>query len=297
MDYGTLAAIYLICGFAFGLWFTYHMFKGGQNSNYYQQARKKHAGIDALNPWIVYFGAAVAVIVYTIAWPYTLTVNLIAEYRSRRDAAPLYLHPRLAKLRTQLTGHEDQYEEILTKFGLEEVVTALHAIDLPAAVDYGLDAVARTHALPERPTADVFEAATYANVIKVAITYTEMMALDSAKNRAKLQQAMALGRDLEKRFDHIRNPGINIGSLIAFRIHGWAPLSGLTKVKEMYSRHLKPEFNNADHIGAIFAGIRVLDDRDVTRVTVKGSDLSGEEYEQIVEEHLTKRSPRGPDAN
>lgn len=292
MGYGTLAAIYLICGFTFGMWFTYHMFKGGQNSNYYQQARKKHAGIDALNPWIVYSGAAVGVIAYTIVWPYTLTVNLIALRRSRRDSIPLYLHPRLAKLRAQLRGHEEQYEEILTKFGLAEVVTALHAIDLAAAVDYGLKATARSLPPPELATAAV-----RVNIIKVAVTYTEMMALDSAKNRAKLQRAMELGKDIEKRFDHVRNPGMNIGLLMVFRIHGWAPLAGLTTVKQMYSRHLKPEFNNADHIAAVFAGIRALDERDVKHVTVKGSDLSGEEYNQMVEDHLAKPSARGTETD
>lgn len=158
MNYGTFATAWLLSGFAFGAWFTYHKFRGGPDSQYYRDLRKRFPGADAISPWVLYVGAAIGVVVCAIVWPYPLVVTLVAARRARVNSHPLYLHPKLAKLRSRMNGHEEDYEEILSTFGLGAVVTALHAIDLPAAVDFALDAIAETKAArdgsdsaPEKP--------------------------------------------------------------------------------------------------------------------------------------------------
>lgn len=295
IDYETLTAGYLICGFVFGSWFTYQRFRGGRDSAHYREMRRRFPSVDVVNPWLVFAGAAVGVVAYSIVWPYALVVNLRAMRRTRRNSFPLYLHPQLAKVRSKLAGREEQYEEVLSRFDLGVAVTALHAIDLAAVVEHGLDAITKKKALPERAKAEDYDEATYVNVIKVAVGYLESVALEASMNRAKLNQAMSIGDELTRRFDHIRNAGITIGEIITFHTHGWAPAAKLTTVKEKYSQCLKPEFNNADHIAAIFGGIRVTDERDVRSVVVKGSNLTSEDYESMVEDYKAgKTNPPAP---
>lgn len=296
MDIGaeTLAAIYLICGFVFGVWFTYQKFRGGADSQYYREARRKVPGFDALNPWVHFFGAALGVVVYAIVWPYPLAVNLVAMRRARRHAV-LYKHPRIAKLRKQLAGREEQYEQILTTFGLREVVTALHALDLNSVVEHGLDRIVERkreqgEVDPPRPAADDYEPATYVNVIRGVIPYTELRALEQTKTRANTIQCMKIADDLSERFDSFRNACISIGELIVFRIHGWAPMPMMTTVKQKYVQHLKPEFNNADHLAEVFDNIRVVDERDVNRVPDKKADITEEEEDRMIAEHRARKA-------
>lgn len=303
MDSGTLATIYVICAFTFGAWYTFHWFYGGRESKFYQHARARTPSFDLINPWAVFVMASFVIIVCCIVWPLALVAELVTIRRMRRNSAALYLHPRLRKLRKRLAGHEEQYEKILTKAGLGAVVTALHAVDLDAVVEYGLNAIARKRGdgetPAERPAVEEFEEANYVNVMKVAVGYIEINELGTSYNRAKLEQSKEISNDLARRFDHIRNPGVTIGELIVFRIHGWAPMRRLTFIRQKYTPQLKPGFNNADHMAEVFGGIRVTDERNIKQVAQKNADMSAEEYAQAIEEHIANQprlvAPRGED--
>lgn len=291
VNWGLFSTIYLISGFVFGVWFTYSKLRGGENSLYAQEMRKRVPGAHMINPWFLFLGAAISVIAYSAVWPYYLVRNLAILRRNRIDSRPLHLHPKLAKLRSAMKNNEENYPEILSTFELDAVVVALHAIDLPAAVDRGLRRIGEKRAemnggdpAVERPSSDDYEEASYVNVIRVALGFTEFMALDATKKRANLRRVVEITGDLAKRFDHIRNPGRAIGELIAYHVHGWARESALKALKEYYSLMLKPEFRNADHMATVFSGIRSLDDRDVSLVTAKGADVTDEEYAEFVTE-------------
>jgi hypothetical protein len=301
MDYGTFAAVWLLCGFTFGVWFTYHRFHGGHDSQYCRDLRKRFPGADAINPWVLYGGAAIGLVAYVIVWPYPVVTNLVAARRARVNSHPLYMHPKLARLRSKMNGHEEDYEGILSAFGLGAVVTALHAIDLPAAVDFAFEVVAKEKAerdggdgTPEKPSVQDYEDASYVNVMKFALGYTEMQAWDASRNRVQLGRAMDKAAELIKRYVHIRNPGMSIGHLIVFHVHGWAPEAKLTLLKEMYAQHLKPGFNSADHMYAVFSGIQVAAERDVKRVVLTKSELTDEEYTRLMDERYSSPTSEPP---
>lgn len=304
VDDGKLSAIYLICGFVFGVWFTYQKFRGGEDSQYYKEMRRRVPGVDAINPWVLLVGAAFGVVVWSIVWPFSLVVNLKVMRRARLNSRPLYLHPKLVELRTKLKGQEESYEEILSELGLGMAVTALHAIDLDAAVDYALEVIARKNRehnssgpAPEPPRAQDYEDASYVNVIKVVLSYLEIRELDASRKRVNLRRALKMADEMTNLYDHIRNPGWSIGQMIAFRVHGWAPESELKRVKEKYAQHLKPEFRNADHMYTVFSGIRVTDDRDVKHVVAKGADLSADEYNTLTAQASSPAKGVSPDGD
>lgn len=294
LDFATISTIYCICAVVFGIWYSYHTFRGGANSPFSQQLRKVSA-IYAAMPWVLYVSGTISVFLWSILWPYSLFTNLRALRRQAAVPIPFYFHPTLAKLRKAMNGQEEDYERILANFGLEVIVTALHAIDLPAAIAYGLRAIAQKAGIKvddqQSPTpAGLQEPATttYADVIKFAMTYTEIQALVMSHNRTKARRATELGEELLGRLDHIRNSGMCIGDLITFHVHGWGPQSLVTRFQQQYPAHLKLDFNTADHMSALLNGIRVIDPRNITRVKPKGADLSPEDHDELREEFLKK---------
>lgn len=127
-----------------------------------------------------------------------------------------------------------------------------------------------------------------------ALAYIEIQALDASRNRENLDRAMDRTEELTKRYDHIRNPAASIGQLIIFHVHGWAPEAKLTYLKERYSEHLKPGFDTADHMYAVFSGIQVATARDMKPVVVKGSDLADEERKRLMDERYSSSTGESP---
>ncbi len=297
----ALFHIYFVCGLVVGVWLLIFKFRGGRNSIFYKNIRAKLPGVDAANPWVLYAAAAFGVVFSVILWPWALIQHLRDLRRRNALSQPLYFHPKLKKLRSALTGNEENYADILAKFGLDEVVTALHAIDLDAAAEFGVAAAQERHAKGDpdfpgkkKPTLEDFGEATYANVVKFAVLDQEYNALLGTQNKANLHKAFELRKEFLPRYSHIRNPGYFVGDLMMWRLHRWAPESALTNAKTKYAQHLKPGFNNADHMAATFGGIRVVLDRNLNVVAHKDADMTVEQHNAVVAEKRAHRK-QSPD--
>lgn len=236
-DIENLVAVgYFICGVVFSTWRLYRLFKGGADS--LLQRQLKHSPVP-IAPVSVYIGTLIVVLGTVFVWP----VMFFLSVRKRRVDVTPYKNRRLTKLKSALTGHEANFEQILTDHKLGAVATAITALDLK---DFnGVDS--------------------HANVVEYTLTYVDYMALFNEYRHGKhgfhtsqdyLRRAVELKQGLgEKHGRDALAVGNWIGLVLIGNMSGWLTEFDLNATKAWYGAHLLEQYDTNDHMQAVFAAV------------------------------------------
>jgi hypothetical protein len=248
-DLPTLAVIWGLCGVVYGAWMIQFLFHGGEKSMFYQSLHKI-PGASGMSPRALYVLALFSVLPAVVVWPLYIIFWFIGERRRRRTV--LYLHPKLGALCSRMAGRESEYQMIFPEFQLDGILTALHALDLDA-IDGEL---------------------TYTDIVTAAVAFVEFKSLQATLRNANEKRAVEISESMKGRFSpSIREPSMCIGTLIIGYVHGWMRAEHLDEIKQIYTRNLKAEYANADHVFAVFQPIAAKTEDEINIVVPKGADM------------------------